>query len=147
MERLDGTNDDTATWVAPFSPCNISSGEILEARWQRNGALRTATSIAFAGTWLIYTQYSLQVKTDIALHKQILTKHNKFTAGILILPLTTTNVLLEPGFLGYGALSFGKCCLMFQGNRRPSKRREPRTQWHGLIPGDPQSSASKLWGP
>jgi hypothetical protein len=54
MKRLDGTNDDTAIRVAPLSLCNISSGEILEARWQRNGALRTATSIGITGTWLIY---------------------------------------------------------------------------------------------
>jgi hypothetical protein len=70
--------------------------------------------------------------TSTALHKQILMKLNKFTAQLLILPLTTTNVLLKPGFLGYGALSLGECCLMFQGILRPSKCWEKRTQWHSL---------------
>ena len=65
--------------------------------------------------------------TATAPHKQILIKLNKFTAKPLILPLLTTNVLLEPGFLGYGAVSLGECCLMFHGILRPSKRREPRT--------------------
>ena len=53
--------------------------------------------------------------TPVALHNQILTNHNKFTAQLSILLLTTINVLLGPGFLGYGALSLGKYCLMFQG--------------------------------
>lgn len=36
----------------------------MEARWQRNGALRTTTNVGITGTWLIYRQYGLQIKTD-----------------------------------------------------------------------------------
>jgi hypothetical protein len=66
--------------------------------------------------------------TPTASHKQILTKLTKFTALHLLLPLSTTNVILEPGFMGYGAVSLGKCCPMFHGILRPSKGQEPCTQ-------------------